>query len=277
VSLGSASLPAGTIFPWGNSSLRPCEGRDLGASPSGKTTFLITRCVEQKRTHLAPCQLGGGTSAILSVMSFLDQSIVLTLNRVWQVLGHRTVKEALVALASSGSSSGAPAALAIDLAFAPAAGGGWDFSRPTSIRPVAWSEWLTLPIRDFDQAVRTPRGAVRAPTVLIASQHDRVPLRAPRPTREAIYARDGGICQYTGERVGRREGNLDHIVPRSRGGRDSFDNLVWARRDVNSRKADRLPHEAGLRLIRRPCAPRPVPPAALIREARHPDWRPFLY
>jgi 5-methylcytosine-specific restriction endonuclease McrA len=207
-------------------------------------------------------------------MSFLDQSTVLVLNRVWQVLGHRTVKEALVALAAG--EAGRTLALALAIDYAPAAAGGWDFSRPVEFRPVAWAEWVTLPVRDFDQAVRTPRAVVRAPTVLVATGHDRVPLRMPRPTREAIFARDGGVCQYSGERVGRREGNLDHVVPRARGGRDTFDNLVWSRRDINSRKADRLPHEAGLRFIRRPLAPRPLPPAALIREARHPDWRPFL-
>jgi 5-methylcytosine-specific restriction endonuclease McrA len=84
------------------------------------------------------------------------------------------------------------------------------------------------------------------------------------------------VCQYTGEQVGWDEGNLDHVVPRDRGGRDSFENLVWSRRDVNSRKANRLPHEAGLRLIRPPSAPKPRPVAAMLGTPRHPDWRHFL-
>jgi hypothetical protein len=52
---------------------------------------------------------------------------------------------------------------------------------------------------------------------------------------------------------------------------------VWAKKEINSRKANRLPHEAGLRLLRRPKAPASLPAAAAIREARHPDWRHFLH
>lgn len=54
------------------------------------------------------------------------------------------------------------------------------------------------------------------------------------------------------------------------------ENLVWAKREINSLKANRLPHEAGLRLLRRPKAPAILPVAATIREPKHPDWRHFL-
>jgi Restriction endonuclease len=206
--------------------------------------------------------------------TLLDQPIVLSLNRAWQVIGHRTVKQALVAL--NGGEPSQPAALGLDIDYARDADGAWDFSHPISFRPVTWSEWVTLPVRDFDLVVRTPRQAIRVPTVVIAARFERMPVRVPRLTRAAIFARDGGICQYTGERVGWRGGNLDHVVPRARGGRDSFENLVWAKREVNARKADRLPHEAGLRLLRRPQAPAPMPLVAFVREPRHPDWRHFL-
>ncbi len=101
-------------------------------------------------------------------------------------------------------------------------------------------------------------------------------VRVPRVTRAAIFERDRGVCQYSGEYVGKSGGNLDHVVPRDRGGRDSFENLVWAKKEINSLKANRLPHEAGLRLLRKPATPKPLPVAATVREARHPDWRHFL-
>ena len=101
-------------------------------------------------------------------------------------------------------------------------------------------------------------------------------VRIPRVTRQAIFERDGGVCQYTGEHVGRGGGNLDHVVPRDKGGRDSFENLVWAKKEINSLKANRLPHEVGLRLRRAPRAPKPLPVSATIRDVRHPDWRHFL-
>ena len=204
----------------------------------------------------------------------LDKPIVLSLNRAWQVIGHRTVKQALVAL--NGGAAGLPPALGLDIAYPKLDDDSWNFDRPLFLNPLPWSEWVKLPVRNFDFAVHTPRFVVRVPTVIISTQYERMPVRIPRVTRQAIFERDGGICQYTGERVGQQGGNLDHVVPRHRGGRDSFENLVWAKKEINSLKANRLPHEAGLRLLRRPKAPAPLPAAATIREAKHPDWRHFL-
>ncbi|HRE82084.1 MAG TPA: HNH endonuclease [Opitutaceae bacterium] len=204
----------------------------------------------------------------------LDKPIVLSLNRAWQVIGHRTVKQALVAL--NGGSDLQPPAVGIDIAYPKFDDGSWDFDRPLFLNPLAWADWITLPIRDFDFVVHTPRFSVRVPTVIVSTQYEKMPVRSPRVSRQAIYERDGGVCQYTGERVGKSGGNLDHVVPRDRGGRDSFENLVWSKKEINSHKANRLPHEAGLRLIRRPKAPAPLPAAAAIREPKHPDWRHFL-
>lgn len=210
----------------------------------------------------------------LEAGSLLDKPIVLALNRVWQVIGHRTVRQALVAL--NGGGDGVSPALGLDIAY-PRVADGWDFDRPLDLNPLPWAEWVQLPVREFDCVVHTPRLAVRVPTVIVATGFDRMPVRLPRVTRQAIFERDGGVCQYTGEFVGKSGGNLDHVVPRDRGGRDTFENLVWAKREVNSRKANRLPHEAGLTLLRRPSAPRPRPVVATIRDAKHPDWRHFLH
>jgi len=66
-------------------------------------------------------------------------------------------------------------------------------------------------------------------------------------------------------------------VPRSRGGKTSWDNCVLAHREINSRKADRLPQEAGLRLRKQPHAPRALPASALIRNHHGvADWERFL-
>jgi 5-methylcytosine-specific restriction endonuclease McrA len=207
-------------------------------------------------------------------ISILDKPIVLSLNRAWQVIGHRTVKQALVAL--NGGGAGLPPALGLDIAYPKIDDGSWNFDRPLFLNPLPWVEWINLPVREFDFVVATPRLQIRVPTVIISTQYDRMPIRLPRVTRQAIYDRDGGICQYSGEYVGKGGGNLDHVVPRDRGGRDSFENLVWAKKEINSLKANRLPHEAGLRLLRRPKTPAPLPAAAVIREPKHPDWRHFL-
>ena len=204
----------------------------------------------------------------------LNKPLVLSLNHAWQVIGHRTVKQALVAL--NGGDVGEAPAVGLDIGYARNDDGTWNFDQPVFLNPVPWDEWVRLPVRDFDFEIRSAKLRVRVPTVIISVNCHQMPVRMPRLTRQAIFERDGGVCQYTGEYVGRNGGNLDHVVPRDKGGRDMFENLVWAKREINSRKANRLPHEAGLRLLRQPRAPRPLPIAATIRDVRHPDWRHFL-
>jgi 5-methylcytosine-specific restriction endonuclease McrA len=70
---------------------------------------------------------------------------------------------------------------------------------------------------------------------------------------------------------------MDHVLPRSRGGKNAWENLVWAGKDVNARKGNRLPHEAGLRLLNLPRAPKELPAPATIRNAHSvAEWRLFL-
>jgi 5-methylcytosine-specific restriction endonuclease McrA len=149
--------------------------------------------------------------------------------------------------------------------------------RASGLRPVTWDEWITLPVREGDHAVRTARGAIRVPTVIVAVNYARVPKKRPKLSAKNIRERDGNRCQYTGVLLHPDEGSLDHVVPRSRGGVDSWENLVWSAKDVNQRKADRLPHEAGLKLLAVPRAPKELPVTALIRNAHSvTEWKLFL-
>src|SRR5947208_12147505 len=133
------------------------------------------------------------------------------------------------------------------------------------IRPVAWDEWITLSICDGDNAVHTVRGAIRVPTVIVALNFAKVPKKRPKLCAKTIRERDGNRCQYTGKLLHPDEGSLDHVLPRSRGGADTWENLVWSSKDVNARKGNRLPHEAGLKLLTVPRAPKELPVTALIR------------
>lgn len=203
----------------------------------------------------------------------LDKPIVLALNSAWQVIGHRTVRQAIVAL--TGGDRENPPAVGLDIAY-PRLDEGWNFARPVYLNPVKWDDWIALPVRDFDFSIATATVKIRVPTVIIATQFSKMPMKQPRPCRTSVYERDGGRCQYTGEFVGLDGGNLDHVVPRSRGGKNSFENLVWAKKHVNTDKANRLPSEAGLRLIRPPVAPKKIPASSALREVRHPDWSHFI-
>jgi 5-methylcytosine-specific restriction endonuclease McrA len=153
---------------------------------------------------------------------------------------------------------------------------GLDGQGDDAILPVTWNEWLALPVCDQDRAVGSSRGAIRCPTVIVSSHYARVPMRRPGFNRCNLWQRDGGVCQYTGRKLAPHEGNIDHVVPRSRGGKASWANCVLALKN-NSRKADRLPQEAGLRLLNAPVEPRALPATVLIQNAYGVrDWDFFL-
>lgn len=187
----------------------------------------------------------------------LNKSIVLVLNRNWQAIDTRTPGNAFCQMATN-------VATALDI-------------EGDHIRPVPWSEWITLPIREHDNVVQTVRGAIRIPTVIIAMNFAKVPHKRPMLCAKAIRERDGNRCQYTGRVLRPDEGSLDHIVPRSRGGPDAWENLVWSCKEVNARKGNRLPHEAGLKLLSLPRAPREMPVTAFIRNVPGvADWNLFM-
>ena len=188
----------------------------------------------------------------------LNKTIVLVLNRNWQAINTRTPQEAFCQMATNVAT-----ALEID---------GENY-----IRPVTWDEWITLPIRDHDNAVQTVRGPIRVPTVIVAVNFAKVPKKRPKLCAKAIRERDGNRCQYTGKLLRADEGSLDHVLPRSRGGKDAWENLVWSDKSVNAKKGNRLPHEAGLKLLKVPRVPKELPVTALIRNALSiADWKLFL-
>lgn len=154
---------------------------------------------------------------------------------------------------------------------------GLDIEGENHIRPVTWDEWIKLPIRPQDNAVHTVRDQIRVPAVIVVVNFAKVPKKRPKLTAKNIRERDGNRCQYTGKLLKSDEGSLDHVLPRSRGGKDTWENLVWSSKDVNARKGNRLPHEAGLKLLSTPRAPKELPVSALIRNAHGlAEWKLFL-
>ena len=191
-------------------------------------------------------------------MSILTKATVLVLNRNWQAINVRTPQEAFCMMATN-------VATALEI------------EGDNNIRPVTWAEWVTLSIREQDNAVHTVRGAIRVPAVIVAVNYACVPKKRPKLTARNIRERDDNRCQYTGCELRPDEGSMDHVVPRSRGGRDTWENLVWSSKDVNALKGNRLPHEVGLRLLSKPRAPKELPASVFIRNIGEiDDWKLFL-
>ena len=188
----------------------------------------------------------------------LHKNIVLVLNRNWQAVNTTTPAMAFCQMSTD-------VATGLDIQ-------GADF-----MAPVKWSDWLGLPVREDDAFVGTTRGRIRVPTVIVLAKFSKVPMTRPKLNARNIWNRDNGRCQYTGRPLAPGEGNIDHVVPRSRGGSTSWENCVLAATSVNSRKADRTPKEAGLKLLRKPNAPRQVPVTVTLRNFHGiADWDPFL-
>jgi 5-methylcytosine-specific restriction endonuclease McrA len=126
--------------------------------------------------------------------------------------------------------------------------------------------------------VGTTSGRLRVPRVIVLKHFDRVPRRHVRYSRLNIFARDKFTCQYCGRKPARSELNLDHVIPRSLGGRTTWENVVASCVDCNRRKGGRTPAQARLRLLRQPMRPRWTP---LVHHAasagRYEEWQPFLH
>ena len=196
----------------------------------------------------------------------LDEKIVLHLNRNWQVIGYRSIRESITAM-NSAPGGADKAALGVDVTY--------DVNGKASYNPLPWEEWLKLPIREGDKVIHTPRLAIRVPTIIIAINFAKVILREPKLSKAAILERDGYICQYSGKKLFRSQLDIDHPHPKSRGGKDSWENMVACDKKINRKKKDKFPHEAGLKLIKDPKKPLAKPIAAIV-PLKHKDWKPFL-
>lgn len=125
--------------------------------------------------------------------------------------------------------------------------------------------------------VRTVRFRLAVPRIVRVLSYARLPRREIKFSRRNIFARDNHTCQYCGRRFHASELSLDHVVPRSHGGRAHWENIVSACVRCNVRKGGRTPSEARLRLMRRPTKPRRNPIIACqVIEPRYASWQPFL-
>ena len=100
--------------------------------------------------------------------------------------------------------------------------------------------------------VHSMRLTLEVPSVIRLLEYRRIPMQTRAISRKNILLRDRNTCQFCEKRFAPGDLTLDHVVPRSRGGKSSWDNLVACCHHCNNRKGDRTPKEAGLKLLRKP-------------------------
>jgi len=141
-----------------------------------------------------------------------------------------------------------------------------------------FNDWSELRPREHEDAIGVVGGWIKVPRVILLVAYDRLPKRHVRFSRYNIFMRDKNSCQYCGRMFPRRELNLDHVIPRSRGGLSTWENIVCSCHACNRRKGGKTPVEASMRLIRPPRKPRWTPYLGFHFEGgvQYREWQPFL-
>lgn len=128
-----------------------------------------------------------------------------------------------------------------------------------------------------EELIRTVRCVFRVPKIIVLALYDRLPRKEVKFTRHNVFLRDKFTCQYCGIPFAERELNLDHVIPRDKGGKTTWENIVTSCIRCNTRKANKLVHEVNMRLLRKPVIPRWRPLFGLRSESpAHESWKQFL-
>lgn len=177
----------------------------------------------------------------------------LVLNRNWQPVNIAPVARALVMIWNE-------SARVVD---------------PEDFRLHTWSDWSRLRPREGEPFIQAVTFRLRVPEVLTLTRYDRSRESIVTFSRRNIFKRDHSTCQYCGSRPGSAELTIDHVLPRAQGGTSRWDNCVLACVECNSRKANRTPEQAGMKLRRPPVRPRWRPLYA-SNGIRIESWSKFL-
>jgi 5-methylcytosine-specific restriction endonuclease McrA len=121
--------------------------------------------------------------------------------------------------------------------------------------------------------------AMRVPSVIRLLEYRRIPHQTRALSRKNILLRDRNTCQYCGVVLHASDLTLDHVIPRSRGGNSSWENLVACCHECNRRKGNAFVHEAGMKLMREPRAFSLHTSRHIMRMMGRSDakWRKYLY
>lgn len=131
---------------------------------------------------------------------------------------------------------------------------------------------------DTDDWIRTVQFEIQVPRIIRLLSYDRIPRNTVKFNRRNVFLRDGHCCQYCEQRFPRHQLSLDHVHPRSRGGEDSWENVVCACLSCNVRKGGRTPQEAGMELKTIPVKPKRSPLISQqITQQKYASWGKFVW
>jgi 5-methylcytosine-specific restriction endonuclease McrA len=139
----------------------------------------------------------------------------------------------------------------------------------------SWSQISAL--KGDEDVIRTVNAVILTPRVIVLVRYEGVIRKEAKFNRINIFRRDGGTCQYCAGKFSRSELTIDHVVPRSQGGRSVWDNVVCCCVDCNRKKGGRTPEQARMKLKRKPKKPLWDPFSNIyIKAVMYKEWEPYL-
>lgn len=142
-----------------------------------------------------------------------------------------------------------------------------------TFQPYSIDDWLNVPPNGAG-FIQTSSIRISVPEVILLTTYDRIPLLNPLFSKRNVMKRDKYTCQYCG--VQTKDLTIDHVMPKSRGGQTSWDNVVTACQPCNHSKADKTPEEAKMALKKDPVRPQLDVMSVLRKSASNPVWKKFL-
>lgn len=154
------------------------------------------------------------------------------------------------------------------------------------LKVIDWKKALTLlflgkveVLEEYQKEVHAVTFSVRLPSVVRLLRLVRKPHTQPRFSRQNIYARDNYCCQYCGAKMSPEDLTYDHVIPKFRGGKTEWTNIVTCCMPCNRKKGGATPQEAGMRLLKKPARPKWAPVLKITIGYRDmpQSWRDYLY
>jgi len=139
------------------------------------------------------------------------------------------------------------------------------------------SELHAMEKQNGEDYLRTPTRELQVPRIVRLVLYDRIPKSTVRFNRKTLFARDGYRCQYCGQTRPMSQLSLDHVVPRSQGGKTTWENVVCSCMGCNGKKGGRTPVQASMKLLTTPIRPHANPGIAVtLQDPRYHSWKTFL-
>jgi len=127
---------------------------------------------------------------------------------------------------------------------------------PETYQKYTLDEWRKVEVKEGDRFIQTAHAQIKVPEIMILTEYDKADLREVKLSKRNLLIRDNYTCQYTGKLLTMDTATMDHVIPQTRGGKSTWENLVMCCTEANAKKADKSLAESGFKLAVKPCKPK---------------------